>query len=252
MPIYNSKSALVKELKGIHLYHFTLSNCSQRVRLALAEKGLSWTSRHLDLTKNEHITDEYQQINPSGVVPTLIVDGEVVVESNDILFYLEQRFPNPPLVPKIQCEYTDMEAHIGLASKAQGAIKVLTYDMLFRHVVKFDEDDIQFFENNRQNKDVVEFMHDFVDDSEIWSIRVESSKKEVIGVLGRLDKALSKKPWLTGDNYGLADVSWVVNLNRLIKFGFATEEFQFLREWFERCSSRKTFADAVINYQESS
>lgn len=75
----------VPGMRGLHLFHFMLSNCSQRVRLGLEEKGLAWTSHHLNLAANEHVTSDYQRINPKGVVPTLVHDGQVVIESNDII-----------------------------------------------------------------------------------------------------------------------------------------------------------------------
>ena len=78
---------------GLHLYHTARSNCAARVRLLLEEKTLDWVGHHIDLGKKENITEEYFGINPKGVVPTLVYDGEVVVESNDILLYLEEKFP---------------------------------------------------------------------------------------------------------------------------------------------------------------
>ena len=74
----------VRLLKGIHLYHGNISNCSMRVRMTLIEKGLQWTSHHLDLKKKENISEEYFGINPNGLVPTLIDNGVVHIESNDI------------------------------------------------------------------------------------------------------------------------------------------------------------------------
>jgi hypothetical protein len=49
MGLFESANPEVKTLKGLHLYHFALSNCSQRVRIALEEKGLEWISRHVGL-----------------------------------------------------------------------------------------------------------------------------------------------------------------------------------------------------------
>ena len=81
------------------LYHNDMSSCAQKVRLMLAEKGLQWESRHLDLRAGEHQQDWYVKLNPRAVVPTLI-DGDIVVpESNVINEYLDERFPDPPLKP---------------------------------------------------------------------------------------------------------------------------------------------------------
>ena len=54
----------VEAFQGLHLYHGAISNCSMRVRMTLIEKGLTWTSHHLDLKKKENITDEYFRDQP--------------------------------------------------------------------------------------------------------------------------------------------------------------------------------------------
>jgi glutathione S-transferase len=70
--------------------------CS-RVRIALAEKGLAWRDRPVDLADKP---PELLALNPAGAVPVL-VDGEAVVpESLVILEYLEDRFPERPLLPR--------------------------------------------------------------------------------------------------------------------------------------------------------
>ena len=82
----------VTELKGLHLYHADMSNCSMRVRMVLKEKNLPWTSHHLDLRKKEAVTPEYFGIHPKGLVPALVHDGVVHIESNDIIEYLDDTF----------------------------------------------------------------------------------------------------------------------------------------------------------------
>ena len=56
MGLYQSDHPDIPHMKGLHLFHFVLSNCSQRVRLGLEEKGLEWTSHHLNLPGNEHVS----------------------------------------------------------------------------------------------------------------------------------------------------------------------------------------------------
>ena len=81
------------------LYHNDMSLCAQKVRVALAEKALEWESRHLVLRAAEHQQDWYLKLNRRAVVPTLIDGEKVIPESNVILEYLDERYPDPPLAP---------------------------------------------------------------------------------------------------------------------------------------------------------
>lgn len=81
------------------LYTFFRSSTSYRVRIALALKGLEWDARYVSLPAMQHRTPDYLAVNPQGLVPTL-VDGEVTIaQSLAILEYLEERYPEPPLLP---------------------------------------------------------------------------------------------------------------------------------------------------------
>lgn len=74
----------------LELYHAHISTCSQKVRLCLAEKGLTWTSHPIEFATGEHLTAAYLQLNPNGVVPTLVDDGRPVIDSSVICEYLEE------------------------------------------------------------------------------------------------------------------------------------------------------------------
>ena len=77
----------------IDLYHAPQSTCSQKVRICLAEKGLEWIDHRVNLAKNENLTPEYLALNPNGVVPTLVHDGEPIIDSSVICEYLDEVFP---------------------------------------------------------------------------------------------------------------------------------------------------------------
>ncbi|MBL1242070.1 MAG: glutathione S-transferase N-terminal domain-containing protein, partial [OCS116 cluster bacterium] len=74
---------IYKQEKGemMELYHNDMSVCSQKVRVTLAEKGLEATKHHLDLGAGDSHTPEYLALNPKGVVPTLIDNDKVIIES---------------------------------------------------------------------------------------------------------------------------------------------------------------------------
>ena len=249
MPEYKTESELAKSLKGLHLFHFVMSNCSQRVRLALEEKGLTWTSHHLDLSKNEHVTPEYQALNPKGVVPTLVHDGKVIVESNDILSYLEEQFPDPPLVPEDNSMAEVMADCMRLSGATQDAMKVITFDLLFRHFKTVSDDELEFLEKNRNNKDILQFTKDFKEDGDAWRERVTSANQIMSDTLTKLNSVLEKTPWLSGEEYGLADISWVVNAQRLIQIKYPFDNFPKLVDWCERAIARPAYKAAVENYR---
>lgn len=70
------------------LHNAPQSTCSQKVRICLWEKGLTFAEKKLDLFKGDQLTEEYKKLNPNGVVPTLIHDGEVIIDSSVIIEYL--------------------------------------------------------------------------------------------------------------------------------------------------------------------
>jgi len=75
------------------------STCSQKVRLVLAEKGLEYESREVDLLGGAQHDPDYVKLNPNHVVPTLGHDGGVFIESTLINEYLDGAFPEPALRP---------------------------------------------------------------------------------------------------------------------------------------------------------
>ncbi len=81
------------------LYHAWGSSASRKVRLCLAEKGLDYEGRVLDLLRFQHHSDWYKALNPDGIVPCLYVNDRALVESNLINEFLDDWVPQPPLMP---------------------------------------------------------------------------------------------------------------------------------------------------------
>jgi glutathione S-transferase len=81
------------------LYHAWASSASRKVRLCMAEKGLKFRGLIIDINRFQHHSDWYKALNPSGIVPCLLVDGRPLVESNLINEYLDEAYPDPPLMP---------------------------------------------------------------------------------------------------------------------------------------------------------
>lgn len=86
---------------GIVLYTYWRSSAAYRVRIGLALKDLAWEARPVHLVRGggEQHDDAYRTLNPQQLVPTLLHDGHTLTQSLAILEYLEERFPQAPLLP---------------------------------------------------------------------------------------------------------------------------------------------------------
>jgi maleylpyruvate isomerase len=90
------------------LYTFFRSGTSHRLRIALNLKGLAYEKVAVDLRREQHLTAQYKAINPQQFVPALEVDSRTLTQSPAIIEWLEERFPEPPLLP----HDSDERAHV--------------------------------------------------------------------------------------------------------------------------------------------
>ena len=82
------------------LYNFFRSGTSHRLRIALRLKGLDAEYVAVDLRREQHLAADYTALNPQGLVPALVIDdGSVLIQSPAIIEWLEERHPEPPLLP---------------------------------------------------------------------------------------------------------------------------------------------------------
>lgn len=81
------------------LYGFFRSGSSHRLRIALNLKGLPYESIPVDLRTEQHMGADYKALNPQGLVPALEHEGRVLIQSPAIIEWLEERYPEPPLLP---------------------------------------------------------------------------------------------------------------------------------------------------------
>ena len=84
----------------IQLYDYFRSSSAYRVRIALHHKEIAFESIHVDLVKGEQRSAEYKKLNPIAGVPTLIDSAYRLTQSSAILEYLEETYPQKPLLPK--------------------------------------------------------------------------------------------------------------------------------------------------------
>lgn len=249
MPIINSKSSEARNLKGLDLYHFSMSNCSQKVRLCLEEKGLHWTSHPVDLVNNQHLTPEFVAINPKGLVPVLVNDGVVVIESSDIIDYLDQHFPNPPLRPSDPAERERMYRWLKLWDETQIWLKTLSHNTILKGRAAGMRTQMGKLESLVKNDELVEFMREFTSAEGLLRTRLESATTWIERVLGDLDTRLAAHQWLAGDAFSLADLAWSIDIHRLELIKLPLERYIAMLAWYRRIESRSGFQRMVLDYE---
>ena len=84
---------------AMNLFTFFRSGTAHRVRIALGLKGLSATHSYVDLRVDEQLEPPYAEVNPQKLLPALVVEGKVMIQSPAILEWLEETHPTPPLLP---------------------------------------------------------------------------------------------------------------------------------------------------------
>lgn len=83
----------------LKLYSYFRSSAAGRVRIALNLKGLEYEYEPVHLLASEQLRPEFRELNPSALVPVLVDEGKVLNQSLAIIEYLEERHPQPPLLP---------------------------------------------------------------------------------------------------------------------------------------------------------
>ena len=111
------------------LHGYWRSGASYRVRIALNLKGLTYEQAAHDLRQGRQKTPDYLALNPQGMVPALDVDGQVLIQSPAILEWLEETYPEPPLLPRDagdRATVRTMSAVIGCDIHPLNNLRVLT------------------------------------------------------------------------------------------------------------------------------
>jgi glutathione S-transferase len=234
----------------LELYTHPQSPCAQKVRIVLAEKGLAWTKHHVSLPDKENLRPEYLKLNPLGVVPTLVVDGRPVIESNIICEYLEDAYPQHPLLPAdpyLAAQVRFWMKHVdGKLHPACGAVQwpLLMLPGLMKKTEAERQallDQVPEAPRRERQKRLVKFGLDAPD--------VADGVKTYLKTIQDLDAALASSPWAVGDGFSLADASLAPYFQTLYQFGWTAlyePRYPRVAAWYARCRERASYISAVI------
>ncbi len=139
------------------LYNAPQSTCSQRVRFVLNAKGLAFEEKKLDLLEGDQLKPDYLALNPNGVVPTLVHDGEVVIDSTVIIEYLDEVAPQgETFTPREPGERARMRSLMRFIDEMPAAaVRVPTFNLAFlpRFAKMSEEEFLAFAESKPLRKE---------------------------------------------------------------------------------------------------
>src|SRR5271165_2153593 len=212
------KTREVLDWKGVHVLHFMGSSCSQKLRIFLNLKGVRWESHLVDLFTNENFTPWFLGINPRGLVPVLVHDGAVHIESNDIIQYLEKTFPMPKLIPS---EYENKVATL-LKHEDDLHLDLRTLSFRFVFAPPGPPKPAAALQNyaaggsgtvqglvDRDKQVQIEFWQraakeGFPDEA------VRQSARKFRAEFDAMDRVLARQPYLMGEALTVLDIAWLI------------------------------------------
>lgn len=250
MPIRPTEDPEILNTQGIHLFHFSTSNCSMRVRLVLEEKKLPWVDRFVDLRKQENLTEAYFAIHPQGLVPAIIHDGTIVYESADILLYLEEQFPAIPMIPSNPSKRAEMQAWLDWTRVNHlRAIKTWAYGRN-KKPTKTPES-MKLLEELQKDKTLVDFHKLTLSDGGIPEKKIQLAEEMLLDAFSKIERNLEHGEFILGDQVTLADIAWIPQYSLLQRNHFPFEQFPNFMDWVARWKERPSYKEGVAKWMAS-
>ncbi|MDF1854069.1 glutathione S-transferase family protein [Pseudooceanicola sp.] len=227
----------------LELLNNPISTCSQKVRLTLFEKGLEFTDTRIDFRAKEHLTPEYLALNPDGVVPTLLHDGQPVLDSSVIMEYLDEVFPEVPLSPPTPLGRAKMRKWLRFIEEVPtAAIRIPSFNQVFiRHRRDLSEAELA---SDTEKRTLRRTFYQEMGRHGFSEARLDESLERLRETVARMDAALADNRWLTGEALTLADFCVVPTIDRMRDLGLSGlwDEQQNFTRWWAAIEARPAFA----------
>jgi glutathione S-transferase len=270
--IEHPTSQIPAVLEGLHLFHFDGAPCAQRVRFALGEKGLArgreekfasveasavksdpgrWVSRIVSLVKKDHMTSAYAEIHPNMVVPALVHNGNLYLESMDIIEYLDDAFGGTPLIPKNPELRAATMSRVEQAKRLHRSLRYVTFHWGLGRLAMLKPNERRQLATLAQNGDDGENLVTFYEGYSKRTIPESTFNDH----LARLHSAFCElnaeledgRQFLMSDELSIADAFWSMKILRLLECGYPVETHHpLLHAWYLRIYQRPSFQNEVM------
>lgn len=233
------------------LYHGITSVCSVKVRIGLAEIGLDYDEQVLDLQKGDQFAPDYLTINPNGVVPTLVDDNLVMGESSLILEYLDREHNDGRLMPKGRAAEVAARQWLLRTLSIHDAINSLTFSTAQRDRILANKSPEEITASLTKMPDLVKRMKrkDLLENG-LDSVHVKQALTTLSRCFADMGAALKRSKWISGSDFGIADIAVVSYIDRLERLGFGgmlAEPYPDVSEWLQAMQDRASYQTEVVS-----
>ena len=236
----------------LFLYHSTTSVCAIKVRLTLAEKGLGYDGKLLNLREGDQHRPDYVRLNSNHVVPTLVHDGKVIIESTLIIEYLDEIFKAPPMMPTDP--YARAIARLWMKKiddYLHAACSTLTFAIVFPPVFrKKTTEELEAYYASMPNPAYRERQRLSVEQG-LDAPHVPAAAQAYDKYICEMEVALAASPYLAGQAYSLADAAATPYIFRLEMLGLDKlwiGRHPRVEDWCARIRERPSFAHAITSW----
>lgn len=232
----------------ITLYTHPMSPCAQKVRIVLAEKKLTWQPHPINLQQKENLQSWYLELNPLGVVPTLVENDKPVIESSLICEYLEDSYPAISLRSQNPHEIAAMRLwmkHIDI--KLHPSCGALQWPLIMRPaLLEKSPEEQQALINRVVEKPRRERQRRLLEMG-LNAPDVIDAVKTYAATIEKMELALQNTDWLAGDKISLADCAMAPYFQTLKQFGWELffETAPLVKQWYATLSARESYQAAV-------
>lgn len=231
----------------LELYNFQQSTCSQKVRFVLAEKGLEWVDKRLDSRRGEQLEPAYLALNPNGLVPTLVHDGAVILDSSVIMEYLDEIFPDPSMVPADPVPRAHMRKWLRYMEEVP--TPSIRYPSFQKYLIRsFAHLDDEAMEEQAKRRPLRTDFYRRMGTDGFTDAEIRTALDNLQQSVDRVDAALEAHggEWIMGERLTIADACYLPTIDRMDDLGLATQwaERPRLAAWYERIKARPAFTAA--------
>ena len=206
----------------MELFSYFRSSAAYRLRIALNLKGLNYDLHAVNLLKKEHKSEEYLALNPQGLVPALRTDGgDFLTQSPAILEWLEETYPDTPLLPNDTNERAKVRSwcfQIGCDIHPICNLRVINYVA----------NDLQAGDDGK-----IAWLHHWMSEG-----------------FQALEQQLGEGPYCNGTEVSLADVYLVPQVFNALRFKVDMSGFPKIMAAYEACNQLPAFVQAQPANQE--